>query len=178
MIRIAAQTGLIAGDGLREKQDNALAMGLDGIELSGASMIDQAEEAVAEQVPISAICSGFRGWFIDPDPGLVRACIEDSKRLLELTADLQAPLIIVPIFGRTRFLPAHCGTGRTAEEDEALWLEGLHEVVEHADRVGGSIIIEPINRYQNSVCNSLADAVRFARSQTVRTSRSWGIRST
>jgi sugar phosphate isomerase/epimerase len=92
----------------------------------------------------------------------VRACIDDVKVLLELGAELDAPLIIVPIYGRTRFLPPHCGTGRTAEEDEALWLGGLREVTDHADRVGGRLLVEAINRYQNSVSVHVADAVRFA----------------
>ena len=109
------------------------------------------------------MCSGHRGWFIDPDPDLVRACITDVKRLLELGAQLDAPLIVVPIYGRTHYLPAHCGTGRTPEEDEALWLAGLREVTDHAERVGGRLLVEAINRYQNGVSVKLADAVRFAR---------------
>lgn len=126
-------------------------------------MIDLAERARAEQVPVTAMCSGHRGWFIDPDPAQVQACIDDVKRLLELGSDLDAPLIVVPIYGRTRHLPPHCGTGRTAEEDEQLWLEGLGEVTAHADRVGGKLLVEAINRYQNSVSVTVDDAVRWAR---------------
>lgn len=162
MIRLAAQTRLVPGDGLAAKHANALAAGLDGIELEGFPMVAFAEEAVRDRVPVSAMCSGHRGWFIDPDPDQIAVCIEDVKRLLELGADLEAPLIIVPIFGRTNYLP-HCQTGRTAEEDEALWLEGLAEVTAHADRVGGRLLIEAINRYQNSVSMTVADAARFAR---------------
>lgn len=162
MIRLAAQTRLVPGDSLREKHDNALRFGLDGIELQGFPMISLAEEALSSGVPVSAMCSGHRGWFIDPDPEEVRACIDDVKRLLEFGADLDTPLIIVPIYGRTHYLPAHCQTGRTPAEDEALWLEGLAEVTAHADRVGGKLLIEAINRYQNGVSVKLADAVRFA----------------
>ena len=161
-IQIAVQSRLIPGASLREIHDNARSIGFDGIELQGFPMIDLATEAVRDGVPVSALCSGHRGWFIDPDPEQVRACIDDVKRLLELGAELEAPLIIVPIYGRTRFLPAHCGTGRTADEDEALWLTGLREVTEHAEHVGGRLLIEAINRYQNSVSVRVADAVRFA----------------
>jgi sugar phosphate isomerase/epimerase len=160
-IRIGVQSRLIPGDSLRAIHDSARALGFDGIELQGP-MIELAREAVRTGVPVTAMCSGHRGWFIDPDPDLVRACIEDVKVLLELGADLDAPLIIVPIYGRTRFLPAHCQTGQTAEADEALWLDGLREVTEHADRVGGRLLVEAINRYQNSVSVTIADAVRFA----------------
>jgi sugar phosphate isomerase/epimerase len=162
-IRLSVQSRLIPGDSLRAIHDNARGIGFDGIELQGFPMLDLAREAIRDGVPVSAMCSGHRGWFIDPDPEQVRACVDDVKLLLELGAELDAPLIIVPIYGRTRFLPAHCGTGRTAEEDEELWLAGLREVTDHADRVGGRLLVEAINRYQNSVSVHVADAVRFAR---------------
>lgn len=163
MLKLAIQSRLVPGDSLREKRENALRYGFDGIELSAFPMIDAAEKAVSDGVPVSAMCSGHRGWFIDPDPAEVRACLEDVKRLLELSAELDAaPLIVVPIFGRTNRLP-HGGTGRTQEEDEALWQEGLREATDHADRVGGRLVVEAINRYENSVSITLADAVRWAR---------------
>jgi sugar phosphate isomerase/epimerase len=162
-IQLSVQSRLIPGASLRAIHDNARSIGFDGIELQGFPMIELAREALRTGVPVSAMCSGHRGWFIDPDPAQVRACIDDVKVLLELGAELDAPLIIVPIYGRTRFLPDHWGTGRTPEADEALWLDGLREVTEHADRVGGRLLVEAINRYQNSVSVHVADAVRYAR---------------
>jgi sugar phosphate isomerase/epimerase len=161
--RLAVQSRLVPGSSLHEKYYNALSYGFDGLELSHFPMIDAAREAVRDRVPVTAMCSGHRGWFIDPDPEMVRACLEDVKVLLELGAELDAGLIIVPIYGRTANLPPHCGTGRSREEDEALWLRGLEEVTRHADRVGGRLIIEAINRFENSVSVTVADALRFAR---------------
>ena len=163
MTRLAVQSRLVPGDSLREKYDNARRYGFDGMELSGFPMIDLAREAARDRIPVTAMCSGHRGWFIDPDPEQIRACKEDVKILLELGAELQAPLIVVPIYGRTHNLPPHCGTGRTREEDRALWLEGLREVTDHAERVGGSLLIEAINRFENSISVKVADAVGFAR---------------
>lgn len=162
MIRLAVQSRLVPGRRLAEKRETALAYGFDGIELSHFPMIEAAEEARRDAVPVTAMCSGHRGWFIDPDPELIAACRSDVKRLLELGADLGAPLIIVPIYGRTNKLPA-AATGRTPEEDEALWLEGLREVTEHAERVGGQLVLEAINRYENSLSVRMADALRYAR---------------
>ncbi len=162
MTRLAVQSGLIPGDSLRERYDRALGYGFDGMELVGFPMIARAEEAVRDGVPVSAMCSGHRGWFIDPDDAQMRAARDDSKRLLELGAQLDAPLIVVPIYGRTNKLP-NAGTGRTPADDEALWLEGLHEIRQHAEQVGGRIVVEAINRYENSVSVTVADAVRWAR---------------
>jgi sugar phosphate isomerase/epimerase len=162
MIKLAIQSRLVPGSSLGEKRENALRYGFDGIELSHFPMIEAAEEAVRDGVPVSAMCSGHRGWFIDPDPDQIRACLEDVKRLLELGARLSAPLIVVPIYGRTNKLP-DCGTGRSAEDDERLWLDGLREATDHAERVGGTLVVEGINRYENSVSVTVADAVRWAR---------------
>jgi sugar phosphate isomerase/epimerase len=161
-IRLAVQSRLVPGSSLRDKHERAVGYGFDGIELSHFPMIEAAEEAIRYDVAVSAMCSGHRGWFIDPDPEQVRACRDDVKRLLELGARLDAPLIIVPIYGRTNRLP-NAGTARAPEEDEALWMEGLREVAEHAEHVGGRLLIEAINRYENSVSVTLSDAVRFAR---------------
>jgi sugar phosphate isomerase/epimerase len=163
MTRLAVQSRLVPGESLREKYDNARRYGFDGMELSGFPMIDLAREAIRDRVPVTAMCSGHRGWFIDPDPEQIAACKEDVKVLLELGAELDAPLIIVPIYGRSNRLPAHCGTGRTQEEDRALWLEGLREVTEHAEKVGGTLVIEAINRYENSISVTVEDALGFAR---------------
>lgn len=163
MIKLAVQSRLVPGDSLRAKAETARRFGFDGLELSGFPMIDLAREALRDHVPITAMCSGHRGWFIDPDPDEIAACKTDVKTLLELGAELGAPLIVVPIYGRTHNLPAHCGTGRTRDEDRALWLDGLREVTDHAETVGGSLLVEAINRFENSISVTLDDAVGFAR---------------
>jgi sugar phosphate isomerase/epimerase len=161
MIRLSVQSRLVPGKSLRERRETALRFGFDGMELSGFPMIDLAEEALRDGLPVSAMCSGHRGWFIDPDPQQVAYAIADMKRLVELGAELDAPLIVIPIYGRTANLPPHCGTGRSAAADEALFLDGIGEVAKHAEKVGGRMVLEAINRFENSVCNKVADSIRF-----------------
>lgn len=173
MVKLAIQSRLVPGSSLREKHENAVRYGFDGVELSQFPMIEAAEEALRDGVPVSAMCSGHRGWFIDPDPEQIRTCLEDVKRLLELSAQLGAPLIVVPIYGRTNKLP-NCGTGRPPEEDEKLWVRGLREATDHADRVGGMLVVEGINRYENSVSVTVADAVRWARAMASPNVRAMG----
>lgn len=160
-IRLGVQSRLVPGSSLRERHATALEFGFDGIELSGPSMFEMAAEAIRDGVPVSAICAGHRGWPIDPDPTLVAASREDIARLLEFGAKLGAPLILVPIYGRNRKFPG-MDTGRTPEEDEALWLEGLRMATDQAEAVGAEILVEPINRYENSVTITVADALRWA----------------
>ena len=174
MTRLAIQSRLVPGASLGAKFDAARRYGFDGLELSGFPMIPLARGAVQDRVPVTAMCSGHRGWFIDPDPEQIKACLEDVKILLELSAELDAPLIVVPIYGRTNSLPAHCGTGRTPEQDRALWLDGLREVTDHAEKVGGRLVVEAINRFENSISVKVADAVAYARGMASANVRAMG----
>ena len=160
MIRLAIQSRLVPGDSLRERHEHALSYGFDGMELSGFPMIALAEEAIRDGVRVSAICAGYRGWLIDPEMENVRLARSDIKRLLELGAELGVGCIVIPIYGRTRNLPGN-GTGRSREEDERLFLDGMGELAEHAERVGGTLLLEAINRYENGLCVTVAHSLRL-----------------
>jgi sugar phosphate isomerase/epimerase len=161
VIRIGVQSRLVPGATLNDRREAALRMGFDGIELSGTDMLAMAREAIDDGVEVTAICSGHRGWLIDPDPEMVAVARTDIRALLEYAARLDAPLILVPIYGRNEKLP-NAGTGRSHAEDEALWLEGLREATDHAERIGARILVEPINRYENPLSITVADAMRYA----------------
>ena len=123
----------------------ALRLGFDGMELSvanpGPTMLELIDEARPRRSAhhrdlLRASRAADRS-----DPGQVALAREDIPRLLEGSAALGAPLILVPIYGRNRKFPA-AFTGRTQEEDEALWLDGLRAATEDADRTGGTIVVE------------------------------------
>jgi sugar phosphate isomerase/epimerase len=144
---------------VREKCERAKRYGFDAIELS-VDPIASAEAAIRDRVPVSAICGGYRGWLIDPDAEKRRSAREDLTRLLALAGELGCGCVVVPIWGRTRNLPG-IATGRTREEDEALFVDAMQELARAAERSGSRLFIEPINRYQNDVCVTVADALRF-----------------
>jgi sugar phosphate isomerase/epimerase len=150
----------VPGTTLREKYEAARRFGFDALELSERPAIDEARAAIREKIPVTAIAGGYRGWLIDPDLDKVAAARTDIAGLLDLAGELGTGIVVVPIWGRTRNLPG-VATGRTREEDEALFLEGLRPLAERAERAGARIFIEPLNRYQNDVCVTLADAMRF-----------------
>ena len=160
MTRIGVQDRLVPGATLAEKYESARRFGFDALELSERPAFDEARAALRERVPVTAIAGGYRGWLIDPDPAQVTAARRDIAELLGLAGELGTGVIVVPIWGRTRNLPG-IATGRTRAEDEALFLEGLRPLAERAERTGARIFIEPLNRYQNDICMTIADAVRF-----------------
>jgi sugar phosphate isomerase/epimerase len=158
--RLGVQERLVPGASLREKYEAARRFGFDALELSERPAFDEARTAIREGIPVTAIAGGYRGWLIDPDPEQVRAARADIASLLDLAGELATGIVVVPIWGRTRNLPG-IATGRTPDEDQALFLEGLGPLAEHAERRGARIFVEPLNRYQNDVCVTIDDALRL-----------------
>jgi sugar phosphate isomerase/epimerase len=158
--RIGVQDRLVPGASLVEKYEAARRFGFDALELSERPAFDEARTAIREKIPVTAIAGGYRGWLIDPDAEKIAAARTDIAALLDLAGELGTGIVVVPIWGRTRNLPG-IATGRTREEDEALFLEGLRPLAVRAERAGARIFIEPLNRYQNDVCVTVGDAVRF-----------------
>ena len=160
MTRLAIQDRLVPGETLRAKYDAARRLGFDALELSERPAFDEARVAIREKIPVTAIAGGYRGWLIDPDPEMLAAARTDIAGLLDLASELHTGIVVVPIWGRTRNLPG-IATGRTREEDESLFLDGLRPLAERAEQLGARILLEPLNRYQNDVCVTIADAIRF-----------------
>ena len=158
-VRLGLLDRFAPGANLREKFERAKRYGFDALELSVDSIVS-AEAAIRERVPVSAITGGYRGWLIDPDDEKRRTARADLTRLLQLAGDLGCGCVVVPIWGRTRNLPG-IATGRTREEDEAIFVDAMTELARAAERYGSRLFIEPINRYQNDVCVTIADALRL-----------------
>lgn len=159
-MRIGVQDRLVPGATLSQKFEAARRAGFDALELSERPAFDEAKTAIRERIAVTAIAGGYRGWLIDPDPAEIARAREDIGDLLDLAGELSTGIVIVPIWGRTRNLP-NIATGRTRAEDEALFLDGLRPLADRAERAGARIFIEPLNRYQNDVCVTLDDALRF-----------------
>ena len=158
-VRLSIQDRLLPGASLRQKYDNARRYGFEAIELS-QQPFDDAEIALREHIPISAICGGYRGWLIDPDPEQIRLARKDLAHLVALAGELGTGCVVVPIWGRTRNLP-NIGTGRSRDADELIFVEGMRGLASRAERAGSKVYVEPINRYQNDVCVTIADALRL-----------------
>ena len=160
MTRLGVQDRLVPGATLSAKYEAARHSGFDALELSERPAFDEARAAIREKIPVTAIAGGYRGWLIDPDLENVVAARADIAELLDLAGELGTGVVVIPIWGRTRHLPS-IATGRMRADDEALFLEGLRPLAERAERSGARLFIEPLNRYQNDICVTLADAVRF-----------------
>jgi sugar phosphate isomerase/epimerase len=165
-IRLAAQESTLPGDTLEEKFRFTVDCGFDGIELSGQGggvFAGRAEELRRARDAGVVMCSAvmhtptFLGSFAAQDR---QTAIDDLRDLLTTIVEAGGLGIVSPnAFGVfSRKLPPF-QPPRSQEESRRLLVEALVELGEHAEQVGATLFLEPLNRYEDYLVNTLADAV-------------------
>ncbi|MCB0192142.1 MAG: sugar phosphate isomerase/epimerase [Anaerolineae bacterium] len=161
----AVQASLVPGQTFLEKFKLLAAWGYDGIEISGADLLQHADAlqkaAATYPVRLTSACAGFEGWLVDRNPRARRLAIEQIKAMLAVGADLGIAGLISPAaygINAREVLPPY-RNAFTLDEDRQLLIEGLTEIVESAARTGGTLLLEPLNRYVDRVLNTVAEAV-------------------
>ena len=166
MIRLAAQEATLPGANLEEQFQFALDCGFDGIELSGrgdgvfGARVDElrrARDAGVQMCSAVMHTPTFLGSF---EPEARATAIADLKVLLSTIAEAGGLGIVSPnAFGVfSRKLPPFTPP-RSQEESRRLLVEALVELGEHAVGAGSVLFLEPLNRYEDYLVNTLADAV-------------------
>jgi sugar phosphate isomerase/epimerase len=164
-MKLACQENLIPGDGLEEKWALIRELGFDAIELKGtgdfglAARIDELRLARARGVQFSSVCVAMTTFIGDIQPEERQDAIANIKSQLSIIAELGGSGVVTPAsYGKfSRVLPSRT-TGRSAAEDREILAAALRELGEHAASEGVVVFVEPLNRYEDSMVNSLADA--------------------
>jgi sugar phosphate isomerase/epimerase len=153
---LAIQENLVPGGGVAERLDVALAAGFDGLELRDAARPEL--DAVRGRAPTA--CPAFDGWLGDFDAAARRRARDGLRRQLDGITALGGRGVITPAaWGMfTRRLPPFDEPPRTPDQDREVLLEGLVELGDHAARVGGVLLLEPLNRYEDHMVNTVAQA--------------------
>ncbi len=94
---------------------------------------------------------------VDLDPKRRSMCLDRLKAQIDLAAELGAQVIIGGIRGVLSMDPAE------RKKQEAAFLAGLHGVSEYGHRVGVSLALEPINRYETNLVNTVRDGLEVLR---------------
>jgi len=165
MFYFAIQSGLVPGDTFRQKFEFLAQWGYDGIEVSGVDLLARAGElrqATAESpVKVSSACGGYEGWLADPNPRARILAIAQIKEMLAAGAELGTAGLVAPAaygIGVRNVLPPF-RSAYTLEEERARLVDSLQQVAESAGQTGGTLLLEPLNRYEDRVLNTLAEAV-------------------
>ncbi len=140
------------------------ALGLSGIELhirdprtvQAAELLRLADE---HRLAISALGTGQAFGtdglsFTDADPAIRRAAVDRIKAHIALAAELRTCVILGLIRGR----------GRPEEppvEVRQRMTDGFRACAEEAEKLGIDLAVEPINRYETSLLNTVAETLEF-----------------
>lgn len=169
-MQLACQEQLIPGRSLIEKWDFLQRIGFAAIELQGhgdfrfRERLPELRAARAAGVVFSSVCVIMDHFIGDFDAAKRRDAIENMKSLLSVIAEVGGRGAITPAaYGMfSRRLPPF-EPPRSPEEDRAVLIAGLTELGEHAMREGVEVFFEPLNRYEDHMVNTLAQAVEICR---------------
>ena len=168
MIKISCQEQLLPGQTLQEKFEFAWSVGYDGIELRGhggfafRGRLPELRRAARDGVPMPSVCVDMAHFLGAFDADLRRDAVAQLKSQLSVIAEVGGP-------GAVACTPASYGMfsrrlppfepPRGEEEDRAVLLEGLAELGAHAASEGATLVLEPLNRYEDHMVNRLDQAV-------------------
>lgn len=162
-MKLAIQENLLPGTTAIERFQLACELGFKGVEVWGRGIgerIRELEEASSTTgIPISTICSGYRGDLLGAERRDRELAISDLKQLLSIAAELGAVgVIVVPTF-RGPKLPDLWPLYSVEEIERRILVEELRDVGAYADDVGAYVLLEPLNRYETHFMHRLEQAV-------------------
>lgn len=165
MWKLSCQEQLLPGETLAQKWSFARAAGFDGIELRGKgggafqARLPELEEAAASGVVMPSVCVDMLHFFGDFDAARREDAITQLCQQLSVIAHLGGRLAMTPAsYGMfSRRLPPF-EPPRSPEEDREVLLDGLRRLGEHAAREGVLLCLEPLNRYEDYLVNTLGQA--------------------
>lgn len=164
--RLAAQESTLPGDTLEEKFAAAQSYGFDGIELGAqgdgrfAARADELAAAQRAGVVMPSAVAHTPLFVGDFDPERRRKAIEEVKEILSTLPAAGSAGLVMPngfaVFS-TKLPPFK--PPRSAEASRTALVGALKELGDHGERVGAKVFLEPLNRYEDYLINTLADAV-------------------
>lgn len=153
----AAPSAFVVWRGFDTAIEKARRAGYQGVELALRSDREYREEGIARilketGMAVSCISTGqvFAAdglYFTHEDPDMRRKTVETFRGLIHVAGELGAMVNV----GRARgFLTP----GRSEEETEALFCEGLSALQPELESCGVDLVIEPVNRYEINYLNT------------------------
>ncbi|MEU6614396.1 MULTISPECIES: sugar phosphate isomerase/epimerase family protein [Streptomyces] len=162
-MKLGVQERSLDGANLEEKWRFATDLGFDGIELrAGPEITDRLDELKRARdagVVMPSVCLAAPPFIGDFDPEKRRVAVRTMKTLLSVIVEAGGFGAITPAsFGIFSRRLSKSEPPRSEAEDREVLLEALAELGDHARKVGGVVLLEPLNRYEDYMVNTLADA--------------------
>ena len=165
-MKLAVREGMVPGSTLEEKLSLLERIGYDGIELHTPDSLNRGADDLFAVFQKHAIrpttIDGARG-LLSPDPAERQASMDQLRRRLELCSTLGAvAVLLVPIFGRPQ-IPDLSPVRTAAQLEFELLLQELKELADDCERTGAVLMLEPLNRYETHLVNTLDQGAEYCR---------------
>ncbi len=167
-LRVSCQENLLPGRTATEKWDFAARAGYSSIELRGqagaalTARLPELRAAAAAGAVFRTVCIDMP-FFVGAFDSADRArAVRELKDQLAVIAELGGLGVVTPAaFGLfSRNLPPY-QPPRTPEDDDRELLDSLAQLDEYAAGLGVRVLLEPLNRYEDYLVNTLAHARRL-----------------
>jgi sugar phosphate isomerase/epimerase len=148
---------------IKEKFKFIKEIGFECFEIDGKLLVDnvaEVKQAVKESgLPVTSACGGYRGWIGDFIEERRLNAIEDLKVILRAIKEVGGTGVVVPAaWGMFTFRLPPMVSPRSREGDRKAILASLKELDPVAKENGVYLYLEPLNRYQDHMLNTLQDA--------------------
>lgn len=167
-MRLAVQENMLGEGTLADKFELAQNAGFDGIELNARGnnifreRLPELRQALADGVIVSSACVAMPHFIGSFDADLRRDARAQLRQMLSVVAEVGGVGVVTPnaYAAFSRKLPPFVPP-REDEDSRRILLETLAELGEHASSAGVTLFLEPLNRYEDFMVNTLADATEL-----------------
>ncbi|WP_405147798.1 sugar phosphate isomerase/epimerase [Sphaerisporangium sp. NBC_01403] len=174
-MKLAVQEQLVPGRTLQEKFAFATEAGFDAIELRGkgdlhfAGRLPELRRALSDGVVMPTVCVEMPHFIGDFDAGRREDAVRQLRSQLSVIGKLGGLGVLTPAsWGQFSLRLPPFVPPRSPEDDREVLAEALGALGEHAAREGVLIMLKPLNRYEDHMVNTLAQAVELCSMDSVR----------
>ena len=149
---------------LTEKLKFVKEIGFQCFEVDGKVLMEYPDEVYqavqASGLPVSSACGGYRGWIGDFIEERRLNGVEDLKVIIRNLKRVGGTGVVVPAaWGMFTYRLPPMVSPRSKEGDRRAILDSLSWLEETAAECGIYLYLEPLNRYQDHMLNTVSDAV-------------------
>ena len=163
MLKICTQDQAFLPRDLKERFKKVKELGFDGYEIDGSLLLnnlDEVKEAIKETgLPVVSACRGYRRRIKDYIEEKRINGLEDIEKILEALQEIGGKGIVVPAaWGMFTFRLPPMQSPRSLEGDRKAIIDSLKVLDKKAGETNTVVYLEPLNRYQDHMINTLATA--------------------